>query len=62
MCSISSKKQFTAILNFRDSGFKFEISPAIQYFTELKQKMDKGKTESNGNHDHTFFSDIKVHI
>ncbi|MCI4376487.1 hypothetical protein PGIGA_G00188910 [Pangasianodon gigas] len=53
-----SKKQLSAILYFRDSGLKFERSPAIQCFTELKRKIDNRKTENIGNH--TFFSDIKV--
>lgn len=60
MVSISRKKQFSAILYFRDSGLKFERSSAIQCFTKLKQKIDGMKTENTGNHDHTFFSDIKV--
>lgn len=59
MFSISSKKQLSAILDFRDSGLKFERS-SIRHFTGLKQKIDNEKTGTNGNHDHTFFSDIKV--
>lgn len=58
MFSISSKKQLSAILYFRDSSLKFERSPAIQCFTELKRKIDNGKAENTGNR--TFFSDIKV--
>ncbi|KAK3573026.1 hypothetical protein QTP86_012238 [Hemibagrus guttatus] len=54
-----SKKQLSAILYFRDSGFlKFERSPAIQCFNELKHRIDNGKTENTGKH--TFFSYIKV--
>ncbi|XP_047010166.2 exocyst complex component 3-like protein 4 isoform X3 [Ictalurus punctatus] len=53
-----SKKQLSAILYFRDSSLKFERSPAIQCFTELKRKIDNGKGEITGNH--TFFSDIKT--
>ncbi|XP_058242107.1 exocyst complex component 3-like protein 4 [Hemibagrus wyckioides] len=53
-----SKKQLSAILYFRDSGLlKFERSPAIQSFNELKRRIDNGKTENTGKH--TFFSDIK---
>ncbi|KAK2852724.1 hypothetical protein Q7C36_007925 [Tachysurus vachellii] len=53
-----SKKQLSAILYFRDSGFlKFERSSAMQCFSELKCHIDNGKTENIGKH--TFFSDIK---
>ncbi|KAI5606361.1 exocyst complex component 3-like protein 4 [Silurus asotus] len=53
------KKQLSALLYFRNSGFKFERSPAIQYFTEIKRKIDNEKTGKN-QENHTFFSDIKV--
>ncbi|XP_062852196.1 exocyst complex component 3-like protein 4 isoform X2 [Trichomycterus rosablanca] len=51
-----SKKQISAILSFRDNGFRFEKSQVIQHFNELKQKV---KTDHNGNQEQTFFSDIK---
>ncbi|KAF5900894.1 exocyst complex component 3-like protein 4 isoform X2, partial [Clarias magur] len=52
-----SKRQFSAILTFRDSGLKFERSPAIHCFTEIKRKLENNKTENPANH--VFFSDIK---
>ncbi|KAM9476882.1 exocyst complex component 3-like protein 4 isoform 2-T5 [Clarias gariepinus] len=52
-----SKKQFSAILSFRDNGLRFERSPAIQCFIELKRKLENNKTENLGNH--VFFSDIQ---
>uniref|UniRef100_A0AAR2IR99 Si:dkey-45k15.1 n=1 Tax=Pygocentrus nattereri TaxID=42514 RepID=A0AAR2IR99_PYGNA len=50
-----SKKQFSAILYFRDKSIVrySKLQRVIRHFTELKQNPEKK------NHEHAFFSDIK---